>query len=105
MTKAGIHADGLLKEEEIYNVFDTMAILNRPPEVAITDRAGLAGLAYWYNTQLPKLKDAKDKLDKSDDALLKIKEEIDQMFKDGRSTSMSHEEIRELAAKYLSKYV
>jgi isopropylmalate/homocitrate/citramalate synthase len=46
-TRAGIHADGLLKEQEIYNVFDTQAFLNRPPEVAITDRAGLAGIAYW----------------------------------------------------------
>ncbi|MDR2191344.1 MAG: hypothetical protein LBO62_00485 [Endomicrobium sp.] len=105
MTKAGIHADGLLKEEEIYNVFDTMTILNRPPEVAITDRAGLAGIAYWYNTQLQKLKDAEKKLDKNDPALLQIKEEIDGMFKDGRSTSMSHEEMRALAAKYLPQYV
>ena len=44
-TRAGIHADGLLKEQEIYNVFDTDSILNRPPEVSITDRAGLAGIA------------------------------------------------------------
>ena len=28
MTRAGIHADGLLKDEEIYNVFDTAN--NRP---------------------------------------------------------------------------
>ena len=29
-TRAGIHADGLLKDEEIYNIFDTAKILNRP---------------------------------------------------------------------------
>ena len=27
VTRAGIHADGLLKDEEIYNVFDTAKIL------------------------------------------------------------------------------
>ena len=30
MTRAGIHADGLLKEEEIYNIFNTRKLLNRP---------------------------------------------------------------------------
>jgi len=105
MTKAGIHADGLLKEQEIYNVFDTHAILNRHPEVEITDRAGLAGIAYWYNTQLPKLKDGKIKLDKNDAAIVKIKEEIDALFKDGRVPGMSHEEMLELAQKYLPKYI
>lgn len=28
-TRAGIHADGLLKDEEIYNIFNTEKILNR----------------------------------------------------------------------------
>ncbi|AKL98266.1 hypothetical protein [Endomicrobium proavitum] len=105
MTKAGIHADGLLKEQEIYNVFDTQAILNRPPEVEITDRAGLAGIAYWYNTQLTKLKDSKNKLDKNDEAIVKIKEAIDALFKEGRVAAMSHEEMFELAKKYLQKYI
>ena len=30
VTRAGIHADGLLKNEEIYNIFDTDKLLNRP---------------------------------------------------------------------------
>ncbi|GAI21278.1 unnamed protein product, partial [marine sediment metagenome] len=37
VTRAGIHADGLLKNEEIYNCFDTQKLLNRPVRVAITD--------------------------------------------------------------------
>jgi isopropylmalate/homocitrate/citramalate synthase len=32
-TRAGIHADGLLKDEEIYNIFDTAKILGKPPVV------------------------------------------------------------------------
>jgi isopropylmalate/homocitrate/citramalate synthase len=44
VTRAGIHADGLLKNEEIYNCFDTQKLLNRPPDVAITDKAGGNGV-------------------------------------------------------------
>jgi isopropylmalate/homocitrate/citramalate synthase len=49
VTRAGIRADGLYKEEESYNIFDTGAILNRPAGVAVTDKSGLAGIAQWIN--------------------------------------------------------
>ncbi|MBR6765460.1 MAG: 2-isopropylmalate synthase, partial [Clostridia bacterium] len=48
-TRAGIHADGMLKNEEIYNIFDTKAILNRPAMVIVDATSGLAGIAYWMN--------------------------------------------------------
>ena len=50
VTRAGIHADGLLKDQEIYNIFDTEKILNRPATVTISKTSGLAGIAYWINT-------------------------------------------------------
>lgn len=31
VTKAGIHADGLMKDEEIYNIFNTKKLLKRAP--------------------------------------------------------------------------
>ena len=49
ITRAGIHADGLLKNEEIYNIFDTEKFLKRPVEVAISNTSGLAGIAHWVN--------------------------------------------------------
>ena len=49
VTKAGIHADGLLKNEEIYNSFDTNKLLGRPALIEINTYSGLAGLAYWMN--------------------------------------------------------
>src|SRR5439155_1649332 len=52
VTSAGIHADGLLKNEEIYNIFDTARILDRPLGITVNDRSGLAGIAYWLNTTL-----------------------------------------------------
>ena len=49
VTRAGIHADGLLKDEEIYNIFNTEKLLDRPAAVAISKTSGLAGIAYWIN--------------------------------------------------------
>ena len=42
-TQAGIHADGLLKDEEIYSIFDTRKILKSPPRVGISRNSGAAG--------------------------------------------------------------
>ena len=42
-TRAGVHADGLMKDEEIYNVFNTGLLLNRPPKVMITNTSGARG--------------------------------------------------------------
>ena len=100
-TRAGIHADGLLKEQEIYNVFDTDSILNRPPEVAITDRAGLAGIAYWINTQYPDFKNSQNKIDKTHPGVLKIKEYIDELFKGDRRNPLTKDEMTELIKKYI----
>jgi isopropylmalate/homocitrate/citramalate synthase len=102
VTRAGIHADGLLKDQEIYNVFDTQTILNRPPDVAITDRSGLAGVAFWINTQLVE-GDGK-KVDKSHPGIVKVKEWIDAQFAAGRVNVISDEEMVHLVKLYLPEY-
>ncbi len=50
VTRAGIHADGMLKNKEIYNSFDTEKILGRPPIVAVNSYSGMAGIAAWINS-------------------------------------------------------
>ena len=90
-TRAGIHADGMLKNEEIYNVFDTKKILNRPMTVAINNTSGLAGIAYWIN-QHYELTGA-DKIAKSHETVGKIKEIIDREYADGRCTVMTDDEL------------
>jgi len=90
-TKAGIHADGLLKDEEIYNIFDTKTLLNRPVSVSITNTSGNAGIAYWLNTHF-KLKDDKA-IDKKDPLVEAMKLAIDEEFNSGRQTIMSDEEL------------
>ena len=91
VTRAGVHADGLMKDAEIYNIFDTETILNRPAEVAISNTSGLAGIAYWINKhfRLPEFRQVK----KNDEIVVRVKEEIDRLYADGRTTLMSDDEI------------
>ncbi|MBR3905112.1 MAG: 2-isopropylmalate synthase [Clostridia bacterium] len=91
MTRAGIHADGLLKDEEIYNIFDTNKLLNRPVSVMISNTSGLAGIAYWIN-QHYNLKDDRQ-VSKKDQLVLDLKVWIDELYAAGRTTSLSAKEL------------
>lgn len=91
VTRAGIHADGLLKDEEIYNIFDTKKILNRPASVMLGSTSGLAGIAYWINENF-KL-EGENMVDKRDPLVVKLKEWIDAEYADGRQTTLSRNEI------------
>ena len=90
-TRAGIHADGLLKDEEIYNIFNTAKILNRPAHVSINNLSGLAGIAFWINDyyELPK----SAKIDKKDPLVEKMKALIDKEYEDGRNSIMGDDEL------------
>ena len=90
-TRAGIHADGMLKDERIYNVFNTTKLLNRPMSVVINNTSGLAGIAYWIN-QFYELSE-ENKIDKSHPAIAKIKEVIDQEYAEGRTSVMGDDEL------------
>ena len=93
VTRAGIHADGLLKDEEIYNIFDTKKILNRAATVQIGKTSGLAGIAYWINENYRLT--ASEAVDKRDPLVVSIKEWIDKQYEDGRQTSISTHELEE----------
>ena len=94
LTRAGIHADGIMKDTEIYNIFDTEKILNRPAEVAISNTSGTAGIAYWMNKHLELSGD--DIVTKQSPIVIKVKEEIDRLYADGRTTLMGNDEIMEI---------
>ena len=91
MTRAGIHADGLMKDEEIYNIFDTKKILNRPVSVMITNTSGLAGIAYWINENYQL--GANEGVGKHDELVIRLKEWIDGLYLDGRTTAVSNQEL------------
>ncbi len=102
VTRAGIHADGLLKNEEIYNIFDTGKFLNRPPIVSVSNTSGLAGIAHWINTTYG-LKEEKA-LDKSNPLVLKIKEVVDKEYDEGRITVMTDNELVAMIQEFAPEY-
>ena len=93
MTRAGIHADGLLKDEEIYNIFDTKKILNRPATVMIGKTSGLAGIAYWINENYQL--SPSQAVSKNSELVMELKKWIDKEYEDGRQTSLSVSELEE----------
>jgi len=101
-TRAGIHADGLRRDERIYNIFDTTTLLNRPPQVSITDKSGVDGIVLWVNNYLGLA---------GDDRLSKIKVHkvarwvTDQYEKEGRTTAISNDELTAQVRLHLAKYI
>ena len=97
VTRAGIHADGMMKDAEIYNIFDTEKILNRPAAVSISNTSGLAGIAYWVNNYYRLAPEAM--VTKQDDLVIAMKTEIDAQYADGRTTIMGDEELVSIVEK------
>ncbi len=98
-TSAGVHVDGLAKNEEIYNIFDTKTLLGRPVPIIITDKSGRAGVAYWINTAL-KLPEERH-VSKKHPAVGEIYARIMKAYEDGRSTSFSNKEMNALVQRYM----
>ena len=101
VTRAGIHADGLLKDAEIYNIFDTEALLNRPATVMITKTSGLAGIAYWINQHYGLIGTERE-IDKRDAMIINIKEWVDAEYENGRQNAISTHELEHMVTE-LSK--
>ena len=98
LTRAGVHADGLMKDTEIYNIFDTDKILNRPAEVAISGTSGAAGIAYWINKHYDLTGDRE--VTKHSDIVVKVKERVDNLYADGRLTLMGDDELYEIVDSF-----
>ena len=78
VTRAGIHADGIVKDTEIYNIFDTKKLLNRPASVMIGKTSGLAGIAYWINENYDLTGDKA--LNKNDPLVIALKNWVETQF-------------------------
>lgn len=102
-TQAGIHADGLIKNEEIYNIFDTKKILNRPIGITINDKSGLAGIAHWVNEYLAL--SGESRLDKRHPGIVRIHKWVEDQYEQGRITGISLEEMLDEAKKHLPEVV
>lgn len=98
VTRAGIHADGLLKNEEIYNIFDTNKFLKRPPLVSLNQNSGAAGIAHWINTKYQL--EGSETVDKNSSVVKFIKEWIDAEYAGGRVAGISGEEVEKKIAEF-----
>jgi len=99
VTSAGIHADGLMKDEEIYNVFNTEKLLKKKVAVAINDKSGVAGIAKWLNLYLNLSKE--EEVTKDNPGVLKIKEWVDSENVKGRTAVVSNQEMLMKAKEFL----
>lgn len=100
-TRAGIHADGLMKDEEIYNIFNTTDILGRPPIVVVDAHSGTAGIAAWVNSYY-KLA-GKDRIDKRHPGIAKIKKWVDSEYASGRTTVIGDAELEQQVKLHLRR--
>ena len=90
-TKAGIHADGLMKDAEIYTIFDTEKLLNKPATVELGKTSGAAGIAYWVNQNFHL--SGEEMLLKNDPLVVLLKTWIDEEYESGRQTVISYKEM------------
>jgi citrate (Re)-synthase len=100
-TSAGIHADGILKNEEIYNIFNTAKILNRPISISVNDKSGLAGIAQWINSHFALT--GKDRVEKTHPGVARINRWVAKQYEEGRTTTISDQEMEKVARKYLAE--
>ena len=90
-TRAGIHADGLMKDQEIYNIFDTEKLLKRPAQVAVNKNSGLAGIAFWLNSHYG-LMDGRE-IGKHEAIVEKLRDWVEELYEEGRSSCISNSEL------------
>ena len=100
VTKAGIHADGLLKNEEIYNIFDTKKFLKRAPSVTINQNSGAAGVAKWINDNYGLAEG--HAVDKKSDVVAYVKNWIDSEYENGRVSSIGGVELRRKVDEFIT---
>ncbi len=92
-------AGGLLKDEEIYNIFDTKKILDRQPEVIITDKSGTAGICAWINVYFNL--DKSKEIHKDNASVKEIYSWVQKEYEEGRITAISEDELAAMVRKQL----
>ena len=91
LTRAGIHADGMLKNHEIYNIFDTDTLLDRPPKVSVNSTSGIAGVGYWINQY--RKKKGMSPVDKKSPLVRRVYDWVQEQYDEGRITIISDAEL------------
>ncbi len=98
-TLAGIHADALAKDNRMYTIFDTRAVLGVAPGIRITDKSGRAGVAYWINLNLEL--EGEERIKKNHPGVVEMVQQIAEQYETGRVTVMSHGEMVQLITRHI----
>jgi citrate (Re)-synthase len=98
-TSAGVHIDGIAKNEEVYAAFDSRRILNRGMTINITDKSGLSGIAHWINNHFALI--GRDRIEKTHPGVARINKRMLREYEEGRVTAMSDEEMEHLVRRYI----
>lgn len=98
-TSAGVHIDGILKNEEVYTAFDTKRILNRPITVNITDKSGLSGISHWINSHFALV--GKERVEKTHPGVARMNKWIMRQFEEGRVTCISDGEMEHSVRRHI----
>ena len=98
-TRAGVHIDGLLKDPETYLSFDPQAVLGRPIGVVVSDKSGVAGIAWWLNQRLGLTGAAR--MAKSHPGVHAMYEALLAQYADGRVADPTDDELLALAREHV----
>ncbi|SHJ53949.1 Isopropylmalate/homocitrate/citramalate synthases [Dethiosulfatibacter aminovorans DSM 17477] len=90
-TRAGIHADGIMKNADIYNSFNSKDIFNRNIKIVVNQYSGVAGISGWINLYYDLARDVR--ISKKDSRISLIKNLIDAEYDSGRTTAISDKEM------------
>jgi isopropylmalate/homocitrate/citramalate synthase len=95
VTRAGVHADGMIKNPEIYTSYDFKKILGTAPRSVVGRYSGTSGIAWKVNELLGL--EREQWISKDDPRIHVIYEYISNLYGKGRVTAMSDSEMRKLS--------
>jgi isopropylmalate/homocitrate/citramalate synthase len=103
-TSAGIHAAGIEDDLRIYNPYNTKKLLDRDPEILLTDKSGPEGVIAYVNQYLR----SQVLLGKAEEVplthVLPICNWWKREYSGGRNTAISPEEMEEQMREHLPQY-
>ena len=103
VTRAGVHADGLVKNPEIYTPYDFGTVIGRVLRSVVSQYSGSSGIA-WRINDLLHLGSA-SMVDKNHKGVHKVLQEVTQQYAEGRVTAFSDIEIMKLTNKHMPEVV
>lgn len=102
-TMAGIHADGLKKDERIYTPFDP-TILAREQRISVTDKTGAEGIQAYVQRFLQEQKILGDREEIRKGMIVPIARWVEKQYDGGRNTAISDQEMAEQIVLHLGEY-